>query len=59
LTLKGSSSGAESNKLTTHIQRYMRTWNSDKKDTIIKTKTELKMIKYDAQSKIKKLKWYI
>jgi hypothetical protein len=34
-TLKGSSSGAESNELiTTHISRHMRMWNSDKKDTI-------------------------
>jgi hypothetical protein len=33
-TLKGSSSGAESNELTTHISRHMRTRNSDKKDTI-------------------------
>jgi hypothetical protein len=30
LTLKGSSSGAESNTLTTHIQRYIRTRNSEK-----------------------------
>jgi hypothetical protein len=35
LILKGSSSGAKSNKLTTHMQRYIRSQNSDKNDTII------------------------
>jgi hypothetical protein len=34
-TLKLSSSGAKSNKLTIHIQRYVRSQNSDKNDTII------------------------
>jgi hypothetical protein len=37
----------------------MRTRNSDKKDTIVKTKTGLKMIKCDAQSNIKKINRYL
>jgi hypothetical protein len=32
-TLKGPSSGAKSNKLTTHIQIYVRSQSSDKNDT--------------------------
>jgi hypothetical protein len=32
------------NKLTTHIQRYIRTRKSDKNDTIVYIKTVLKMI---------------
>jgi hypothetical protein len=54
-TLKGSSSGAKSNKLTTYIQRYIRSQSSDKSDTIIWTETGLKIkmiIKSNAQSKI-------
>jgi hypothetical protein len=34
-TLKGSSSGAKSNKLTTHIQRYTSSQTSDNSDAII------------------------
>jgi hypothetical protein len=56
-TLKGSLSGAKSNKLTTHIQRYIRSQNSNKHYTIIYTEAGLKIkmiIKCNAQSEINK-----
>jgi hypothetical protein len=60
LTLKGSSSGAKSNKLTTHIQISIYSQTSDNNNTIIEMETVLKnkiiIIKWNAQSKIKKHK---
>jgi hypothetical protein len=40
-TIQGSSSGANSNKLTTHIQMFISSQTSDNNDTITWTETGL------------------